>query len=127
MSVEIADSKTAYALQQLARHQLICKMLADIATDMQICELEGWDIMEYPKQINENVAHILKKYELRKAPKKFEGRSIVREDGTYKHYNEKNFLCCSACDKPCGFFRDTCPNCGAKLDRSHVEEMEVKA
>lgn len=33
---------------------------------------------------------------------------------------------CSNCDAICGFYRDTCPNCGAKLDRSNVERIERK-
>ena len=35
------------ALQELARHQMITKLYADILTDMQICEIEGWDKLEY--------------------------------------------------------------------------------
>ena len=35
------------ALNDLARHQMIAKLYADIIRDMQVCEIEGWDRMEY--------------------------------------------------------------------------------
>ena len=35
------------ALQELARHQMIVKLYADILRDMKVCEIEGWDRMEY--------------------------------------------------------------------------------
>ena len=35
------------ALQELARHQMIVKLYADILIDMKVCEIEGWDRMEY--------------------------------------------------------------------------------
>ena len=35
------------ALQELARHQMITKLYADILADMQVCEIEGWDKLEY--------------------------------------------------------------------------------
>lgn len=31
---------------------------------------------------------------------------------------------CGNCDALCGFYRDTCPNCGAKLDRANVERVQ---
>ena len=36
-----------YKMQRLARHQMRCKLLADIQADMMACQLEGWDQMEY--------------------------------------------------------------------------------
>jgi len=38
-------------LNRLAREQMKTKLLADILFDMQVCKLEGWDIMEYLKEI----------------------------------------------------------------------------
>lgn len=35
------------ALQELARHEMIHKLYADILADMQVCEIEGWDKLEY--------------------------------------------------------------------------------
>lgn len=35
------------ALNDLARHQAIVRLLADIRMDMMVCEIEGWDRLEY--------------------------------------------------------------------------------
>ena len=48
--------KDAYAVQTLARHQAIARLLADIAADMQICRIEGWDVWEYPRMIQDAIA-----------------------------------------------------------------------
>ena len=40
-------------LQELARHQMIQRLYTDILTDMQICEIEGWDKLEYLRQLQE--------------------------------------------------------------------------
>ncbi len=45
--VIIPDKETAKKLNELARHKQIVRLLADITADMTICELEGWDRMEY--------------------------------------------------------------------------------
>lgn len=38
-------------LNELARHQLIRRLYADILIDMQICKLEGWDPMGFICQL----------------------------------------------------------------------------
>lgn len=48
------------ALNDLARHQLILKLYADIATDMQVCELEGWDKMEFINMLYDILNHFKK-------------------------------------------------------------------
>jgi len=42
-----------YKLQKLARHQMRCKLLADIQADMVACQLEGWDQAEYIRELQE--------------------------------------------------------------------------
>ena len=42
-----------YKMQRLARHQMRCKLLADIQADMTVCQLEGWDQMEYIRDLQE--------------------------------------------------------------------------
>lgn len=42
-----------YKMQRLARHQMRCKLLADIQVDMTVCQLEGWDQMEYIRDLQE--------------------------------------------------------------------------
>lgn len=43
----IPDKETAKALNDLARHKAIVRILNDIRMDMEICEIEGWDKNEY--------------------------------------------------------------------------------
>ena len=45
----------AYAVQVLARHQMVERLLADVAQDMTICELEGWDVWEYTRMLLEAI------------------------------------------------------------------------
>jgi hypothetical protein len=45
--VKIPDEDTARALNDLARHKAIVRLLNDIRMDMEICEIEGWDKNEY--------------------------------------------------------------------------------
>lgn len=47
------DPGSPRKLQELARHQMITKLYADILMDMQICELEGWDKMEFIRELQE--------------------------------------------------------------------------
>ena len=49
----IPDKQTARALNDLARHTAIVRILNDIRMDMEICEIEGWDKTEYLKQIKQ--------------------------------------------------------------------------
>lgn len=45
--VIIPDRETAKALNDLARHTAIVRILSDIRMDMEICEIEGWSKSEY--------------------------------------------------------------------------------
>lgn len=49
----IPDAATAKALNDLARHKTILRLLNDIRIDMEICEIEGWDKTEYLNQIKQ--------------------------------------------------------------------------
>lgn len=55
------NSETPRRLQELARHNFIRKMLAEILADMMVCELEGWDKMEFIERIHTETAAFLKK------------------------------------------------------------------
>lgn len=46
-------SEERYKMQKLARHQMRCKLLADIQADMMACQLEGWDQTEYIRELQE--------------------------------------------------------------------------
>ena len=43
----IPDKETAKALNDLARHTAILRILKDVRIDLEICEIEGWDKREY--------------------------------------------------------------------------------
>ena len=49
------EPEDAYSVQMLARHQAIARLLADIAADMRICRIEGWDVWEYPRMIRDAI------------------------------------------------------------------------
>lgn len=48
---------TRYQYNQLARHIFICKLLSELRIDLMICEIEGWDKMEYINMIYEELFH----------------------------------------------------------------------
>lgn len=50
----VPDSlETRRKMQELARHQMIAKLHADILMDINICDIEGWDKMEYINELRE--------------------------------------------------------------------------
>ncbi len=60
LSSYMAIKENRRNLQSLARHQFIAHMLSDIATDMMICKMEGWDPYEFPRIIADEMQRILK-------------------------------------------------------------------
>ena len=53
------DREYRKRLQELARHQLLSRLLSDILTDMAICRLENWNLQEYPNMIKRELDRIL--------------------------------------------------------------------
>ncbi len=49
MSIELTPDTpgTRQAFNCLAREKMKYRLLADIRTDLMVCELEGWDKLEY--------------------------------------------------------------------------------
>lgn len=47
-------------LNRVAREQMKRRLLADVLVDLQICEIEGWDKMEYVKELFELMKGIVK-------------------------------------------------------------------
>ena len=45
--------ETRRKAQELARHEMIVKLEADILMDMQVCDIEGWDKTEYLKMLKD--------------------------------------------------------------------------
>lgn len=54
-SAVIIDTNCASSLNRLAREQMKLKLMADIRTDLMVCEIEGWDKMEYLNELKELV------------------------------------------------------------------------
>lgn len=59
MAVANDNKEIAKALNILARHQLICKMLADIRMDISVCQLEGWEYKGYLYRIKDYMDEFL--------------------------------------------------------------------
>ena len=52
--------ETSKALNDLARHQLIVRILQEIEFDLMVCEIEGWDKRKFIRQIQSAVDKITK-------------------------------------------------------------------
>ena len=55
----VLEEGASYKLNQLARQQLKTKMLADILIDMEICKLEGWDVIEFVLELKSELDRIV--------------------------------------------------------------------
>ena len=55
------DEDTRIALNTLARHQTIYNLYRDILIDMMVCEIEGWDKLEYLNQLKFVIEHFERK------------------------------------------------------------------
>ena len=93
-------------LNRLAREQMKMRLLADIACDMQVCELEGMDHTEYAAEIMDEVSRIA--FGFRK------GSELIRWDHV-----------CGRCGGSISIFKDTCPECGARFDMSRPFERHL--
>lgn len=52
---------TPRRLQELARHEFICKMLAEIIMDVMVCRQEGWDETEFIRQLHAELDGFMEK------------------------------------------------------------------
>ena len=48
-------SESRRKFNELARHQFIVRMLGEIQLDMMVCEIEGWDKLEFIRQIQAEI------------------------------------------------------------------------
>ena len=62
----VIDSHDTYALQTLARHQAIRRLLSDINMDMAVCRLEGWNPYEFIEMLENELANIRQTIDRRK-------------------------------------------------------------
>ena len=56
----MAEVDVGKALNVLARHQMIRRVYLDILADLTVCEIDGWDKMEYIRQLKEVIDHFAK-------------------------------------------------------------------
>jgi hypothetical protein len=61
--IKLIGDEAPRKLQELARHQIITKLYADILVDMQVCEIEGWDKMEFIRQLQTAINSLGRKAE----------------------------------------------------------------
>lgn len=54
--IRLTGDGAAEALNRLAREQTKLKLLADIRTDLIVCELEGWDQQAYLRDLHQLIA-----------------------------------------------------------------------
>lgn len=52
-SAVIIDTNCASTLNRLAREQMKLRLMQDIRMDLIVCEIEGWDKMEYLNELKE--------------------------------------------------------------------------
>lgn len=57
----IGGQEASKKLNRLAREQLKKRLLNDILIDLQVCEIEGWDQMEYIAELRELLNSLGKK------------------------------------------------------------------
>ena len=57
--------ETRKALNDLARHQLIVRILQEREFDLMICEIEGWDKRKFIRQIQSAVDKIIREKTVR--------------------------------------------------------------
>lgn len=48
-----SDEENRKKIQDACRHAFVKKMYAELLTDMEICKLEGWDILEFPRMLKQ--------------------------------------------------------------------------
>lgn len=51
---------TELVMNELARKQMIRRLLADILIDINVCKLEGWDYKEYINEIKFEIDRLVK-------------------------------------------------------------------
>ena len=62
--IDTVDPEIRRALNDLARHKMILNLYNDIMVDLTICEIEGWDKMEYIRELQEVINHFGRKERL---------------------------------------------------------------
>ena len=64
------------ALNTLVRHRMIERLYRDILIDMTVCEIEGWDKMEYINDLQEVINHFGREQKLQERDSGYHSRDI---------------------------------------------------
>ena len=51
-----SDEANRKKIQDMCRHDFVRKMYAELLTDYTVCELEGWDMFEFPRMLRDALA-----------------------------------------------------------------------
>ena len=55
------DIETRRAMQLVAREEMKHRIYADILADMMVCDIEGWDKLEYIKELQDMLNDLTQK------------------------------------------------------------------
>ncbi len=73
---DTVDPKTRRALNDLARHKMILHLYNDIMVDLTICEIEGWDKMEYIRELQEVINHFGREQKLQETDSRYHSECV---------------------------------------------------
>ena len=59
------------ALNDLAREQLMMKILADVRFDIEVCLIVGWDYKELPLRVKKEMDAIIEKFKTEKETERY--------------------------------------------------------
>ena len=55
------DKETRRAMQRVSREEMKLRIYADILVDMMICDIEGWDKIEYVRELQDMLNNLTQK------------------------------------------------------------------
>ena len=55
------DAETRRTMQRVSREEMKLRIYADILADMMVCDIEGWDKMEYIRELQNMLNNLTKK------------------------------------------------------------------
>ena len=105
MSMAVAEGAEK-RLNDLAREQMKARLLADLAIDAQVCELEGWDFAGYVAELLGEVERIAV------------GMRRGSEVPAWRHV-------CGRCGERISVFDASCKACGAVFDMARPMERHL--
>lgn len=59
--IDLIGDGAPMALNRLAREQMKMRIMQDVLFDLSVCEIEGWDKLEYINELRETLAQLGRK------------------------------------------------------------------